>query len=295
MPNSNEDSEDYRKYFPKVNPVINGQNVWTQEGVDNIIRAYRKNNNKSLRDHLINSSRPLVISISKKYFSLALSLGLSREDVIGYGNIGLINSIDRYDLEKEGRNFLGYASRGIRAEILNNIGDLGRTIRIPRHRLPELQAIANAQKEYEAENDGYSPSAEDLADMTGFSLEKIKLLTRDLRPASLDTPISKREGNGHSLVDLIYDKHDAKKIDLISEKDNLQRLIESANLDAFELELLHKKFFEKGHIVPDIELKLEYGVSRETVRGWYQQVIRKIRTANKLIRGSKPEKYQHSR
>jgi RNA polymerase sigma factor (sigma-70 family) len=57
-------------------------------------------------------------------------MGIDLEDLIAFGRIGLIEALDKYDLER-GTKFITCAIWYIRAEIQKSLNDLSRTVRIP--------------------------------------------------------------------------------------------------------------------------------------------------------------------
>ena len=78
------------------------------------------------REKLIKSNLKLVIKIAKEF----RNIGLEYEDLINEGNMGLMNAIDKYDVNK-GAKLSYYASFWIKQSIRRAISNKGRTIRIP--------------------------------------------------------------------------------------------------------------------------------------------------------------------
>jgi len=70
----------------------------------------------------------LVISIARKY----IGLGLSFQDLIQEGNLGLMEAVEKFDYRK-GCRFGTYATWWIRQSIMRSIANQGRTIRLPVH------------------------------------------------------------------------------------------------------------------------------------------------------------------
>jgi RNA polymerase primary sigma factor len=82
-----------------------------------------------------------VVNVAKKY----QGQGIPLVDLISEGNIGLMNAIERYDVDK-GYHFISYAVWWIRQAILKAICEKSRMIRLPLNRANELVQIEKAKK-----------------------------------------------------------------------------------------------------------------------------------------------------
>lgn len=82
-------------------------------------REYRRNKSLQLRNELLEYYLPLVRKVSAA-MSLKLPTHLSREDIEGYGIIGLIEAVETYD-QNRGVKFESYASLKIRAAIIDEL------------------------------------------------------------------------------------------------------------------------------------------------------------------------------
>ena len=74
------------------------------------------------------------MSVAKKY----TNRGLTFEDLIQEGNIGLMRAIDKFDYRK-GFKFSTYATWWIRQGVTRAIADQSRTVRIPVHMYEALE------------------------------------------------------------------------------------------------------------------------------------------------------------
>ena len=81
---------------------------------------------KEARERLITSNLRLVVKIAGQFRNIGLDYG----DLINEGNIGLMNAIDKYDLDK-GAKLSYYASFWIKQSIRRAISNKGRVIRLP--------------------------------------------------------------------------------------------------------------------------------------------------------------------
>jgi RNA polymerase primary sigma factor len=109
-------------------------------------------------------------------------------DLISEGNIGLINAIERYDVEK-GFHFISYAVWWIRQAILKAICEKSRMIRLPLNRANELVQIEKSRKLLEgarSEDEEIREIAR-LLDMDADHVADLVAVSRDL--VSLETPV----------------------------------------------------------------------------------------------------------
>ncbi|MCF7945497.1 MAG: sigma-70 family RNA polymerase sigma factor, partial [Spirochaetia bacterium] len=116
-----------------------------EEEVDYAQRA--ANGDEDAKQKLVTSNLRFVVNVAKKY----QNQGIPLLDLINEGNIGLLNAIDRFDVNK-GYHFISYAVWWIRQAILKSICEKSRTIRLPLNRANELIQIQKAQKQIASTN-----------------------------------------------------------------------------------------------------------------------------------------------
>jgi RNA polymerase primary sigma factor len=88
---------------------------------------------------LILANMRFVLTVAKKY----QNKGLSLNDLISEGNLGLAKAADRYDYETQPVRFLSYAVWWIRQSMTEALHNNGRTIRIPANIIGEVYRSAN--------------------------------------------------------------------------------------------------------------------------------------------------------
>lgn len=89
------------------------------------IEFFKENTNSS-RNKIVKSNLRFVTQVAIKY----QGMGIDLEDLIAFGRIGLIEALDKYDIER-GTRFITYAVWHIRFEIQKALNELSRTVRIP--------------------------------------------------------------------------------------------------------------------------------------------------------------------
>jgi len=78
---------------------------------------------------LVEANLRFVIQVAKQY----QGMGVLLEDLIGFGNIGLFEAVERFNPDK-GVKFITFAVWYIRAELQKALNDLSRVVRIPSHK-----------------------------------------------------------------------------------------------------------------------------------------------------------------
>lgn len=107
--------------------------------------AFRcKNGDKQALHQLVVANLRFVISVAKQY----QNSGLTIEDLINEGNIGLIKAANRFEPTK-GFKFISYAVWWIRQTILEAIARKSRTIRIPANHIAQYSKISKAEQALE--------------------------------------------------------------------------------------------------------------------------------------------------
>jgi RNA polymerase primary sigma factor len=140
--------------------------------------------NQIAKDRLVAANLRFVVNVAKKY----QNQGLALDDLISEGNIGLINAIERFDVDK-GYHFISYAVWWIRQAILKAICEKSRTIRLPLNRANELVQIEKMRKEMFSEQ-GLEPEDQELARRLGMNEAQVRdLLDISREMISLETPV----------------------------------------------------------------------------------------------------------
>ena len=120
-----------------------------------------------VRDELVEMHLPLVEYLARRF----RNRGEPLDDLVQVATIGLIKSVDRFDLER-GVEFSTYATPTIVGEIKRHFRDKGWAIRVPR-RLQELKlSLAKATSDLSQKN-GRAPTVAELAAHLEMSEEDI--------------------------------------------------------------------------------------------------------------------------
>jgi len=99
-----------------INGILKGVELPDDYKNEEAIREYRRTGDISIKQEIATNNIPLVLNIAKKYFFL----GVINDDVVSYGFIGLLEAIEKFDINCNNK-FVTYAHNVISTTILNNI------------------------------------------------------------------------------------------------------------------------------------------------------------------------------
>ena len=224
----------------------------------------------SARKRMIVSNLRLVISVVKRY----QNLGLTFEDLVQEGNIGLMKAVDRYDWRR-GFRFSTYATWWIRQQATRAVADMGKTIRTPVHVHDTMLKIRREAEELEHDM-GRTPTIDVLARKLSMPPRKISaLMARMEEPIPLHLPDSSGTVPGDYLVD---DSPYANPA-VLTERGALISTLEKmlAELGHREADVLILRFGLKDEDPHTLEeTGMRYGVTRERIRQIEASALRKL-------------------
>ena len=219
-----------------------------------------------IRDELVEMHLPLVEYLARRF----RNRGEPLDDLIQVATIGLIKSVDRFDLER-GVEFSTYATPTIVGEIKRHFRDKGWAIRVPR-RLQELKlALTKATQELSQRN-GRSPTVAELAGHLKMTEEEVLegLESANAYSAvSLDAPDG-GDDDSPSVQDTLGITDDA--IEGVEYRESLKPLLEK--LPAREKKILLLRFF--GNMTQS-QIATELGISQMHVSRLLARTLAQLR------------------
>ena len=249
-----------------------GKLLTHQEEID--LSRRTKKGDKAARNRLIEKNLRLVVSIAKK----ARGRGLSFEDLIQEGNIGLMKAVGKFDSER-GFRFSTYATWWIRQAVQRAVADKGRTIRVPVHMGDKMRKMARTYNELSAELE-QAPSDEAVAERLGWSVEDIREIKDAMLGAttSLNQPLNSDKGSSE-LGELIEDERSSDTPGTVMGEMETFQLGEAVDRlpERYRYVLVRRYGLDNKAPATLAELSEELELSRERIRQLQLQAVRELK------------------
>ena len=232
---------------------------------------------KEAVDLLTKANLRFVVSVAKQY----QGQGLSLNDLINEGNLGLIKAAEKFDPTK-GFKFISYAVWWIRQSIMQAIVDQARLVRLPLNKVTTYNKLARTARQFEQDNQR-SPSAEELEHLTEIRSSLIReLFNNSIRHISFDAPLS--EGEEGCYIDVVEDE-DSPHPDEQLLSDSLKAEVQSLLKILPEREgIIINCYFgingETRHTLEEIGERFD--LTRERVRQIKERALRRLRKTSKI-------------
>lgn len=268
---TNRESQSLEKYLQEIGKV----ELISADMEAELAKRIREGDQVAL-EKLTKANLRFVVSVAKQY----QNKGLSLNDLINEGNLGLMKAAQRFD-ETRGFKFISYAVWWIRQSIMQSLAEQSRMVRLPLNRIGTLGKItrmfAELEQKYQRE-----PSQAEVAKALDLTEEEVALnLKIANRHLSMDAPFANGEENG--LLDVLEDDtEESPDSDLLN--DSLRRELQRSlsTLTQREADVITLYYGLNGEQALTLEeIGNKYNLTRERVRQIKEKATRRLRHSSR--------------
>ena len=223
-------------------------------------------------EKLVRANLRFVVSVAKQY----QNLGLSLEDLINEGNLGLIKAALRFD-ETRGFKFISYAVWWIRQSILQAAAENSRIVRLPLNRVSNINKVVKAssilEQKYERE-----PTSDEISEVLEMnSAEVSDTISFSKRHVSMDAPINDDEDTG--LINFLENTDAVNPVDKLMKQSLVTEIERALNfLNERESEVIRLSYGLNGRAVLSLEeISQKFDLTRERIRQIKEKALKRLR------------------
>lgn len=225
------------------------------------------------RNELVSANLRLVVSLAKRY----QGCGMSLQDLIQEGNIGLMKAAEKFDASK-GFRFSTYAAWWINQTIGRALADQSKAIRVPVHMTENINKLRRLSRDLTVAL-GHEPTDEDLAEAMKVSVDDIKTYKSYMTDVtSLDIQVGD-DDDGTTIASFIEDEKNVspeKNVVQIAEREMLDTVLDT--LTAREQDIIRQRFGLDDNVPKTLEeVGKSYGLTKERIRQIENKALMKLR------------------
>jgi RNA polymerase sporulation-specific sigma factor len=217
---------------------------------------------QAARDLIVQKNMRLVWSVVQRF----LNRGYEPDDLFQIGSIGLLKSVDKFDLSYDVK-FSTYAVPMIIGEIQRFIRDDG-TVKVSRSLKETGNKIRKAKDEL-SKNFGRVPTVNEVAEYLQLSPEEVIMAQEASRaPASIHETVYENDGDPITLLDQIDNGEEGRWFDKIALKEAINELDEREKL------IVYLRYY-KDQTQSEVAMRL--GISQVQVSRLEKKILQQMK------------------
>ena len=231
----------------------------TKEEEIKLAEAIKQGDPKAIQE-MVRRNLKYVVTVANKY----RGFGMSLQDLIEEGNIGLIQAAKRFDVSRNVK-FITYAVWWIKQAIMHSLAEQSGTVKLPVKQAGKITKF-NKKSQQMCQDMEREPTQSEVAKSLGYNDDEINSIMRAYRThLSLDTPLKNDEHTPY--LDLLENENLIPYDDQIM-RESLSEKVDQMLEDLSEREatILKMRFGFSGEVKTLEEVGQEIGLSRERVR-----------------------------
>jgi len=206
-------------------------------------QRYKADGDLDAREQLILQHLDLVKYIAGR-MAVRVPSSVSEDDLLGWGVLGLMDAVEKFDLEQNIK-FATYAAFRVRGAIVDEIRSLDWAPRTLRLRARQVDAaVEQLRAEY-----GREPTIDEIAqrlDMKPEDVEAVLASVRDVATVSLNDVFTDEDGEAVSAAAFVADREVSTPLDEAMRQEAVDRLAEAiGQLPESHQKVLHLYYYEE--------------------------------------------------
>ena len=231
----------------------------TKEEEIKLAEAIKEGDPKAVQE-MVRRNLKYVVTVANKY----RGFGISLQDLIEEGNIGLIQAAKRFDVSRNVK-FITYAVWWIKQAIMHSLAEQSGTVKLPVKQAGKVSRFNKKSQELFQDMER-EPTQSEVAKSLGYNDDEINSIMRAYRThLSLDTPLKNDEYTPY--LDLLENQDLIPYDDQIMQEslnEKVDQMLE--DLSEREATILKMRFGFSGEVKTLEETGQKIGLSRERVR-----------------------------
>ncbi len=236
-----------------------------------LAKAIKGGDPKAIQE-MVRRNLKYVVTVANKY----RGFGMSLQDLIEEGNIGLIQAAKRFDVSKNVK-FITYAVWWIKQAIMHSLAEQSGTVKLPVKQAGKVSRF-NKKSQQMCQDMEREPTQSEVAKSLGYDDDEINSIMRAYRThLSLDTPL---KNDDHTPYLDLLENQDLIPYDDQIMRDSLNEKVDQMLEDLSEREatILKLRFGFSGEVKTLEDIGQEIGLSRERVRQIEKRAKERLKT-----------------